>query len=92
MQPEASDRGGWDQWFGDGLERYNRGEDSGGMEAAEDMFEGETALARWAHATTHADKSLRLHRRATSVTSGGSLAVEVESVTGTSSGHVLVVA
>ena len=67
------------------------------MKATEDVVESETALARWAHATTHAahaDEPLRLHRRATLAADvGRSLTAEVEGITGAGGGvHVLVVA
>ena len=67
------------------------------LEAAEDVVKSETALARRAHAATHAahtNEPLGLHRRTTLAADiGGTLTTEVERVTGTSSrGHVLVVA
>ena len=64
------------------------------LETAEDVVESKTALAGWAHASTHAahtDEPLRLHRRATLTANGGPLTIEIERVTGTSGRrHVLV--
>ena len=67
------------------------------LEAAEDVVESETALARWAHAATHAahaNEPLRLHRRATLTADvGRSLTTKIEGVTRAGGGvHVLVVA
>ena len=65
------------------------------LEAAEDVVESETALTGWTHATTHtthADKPLRLHRRATLAANSGSLTTKVECITRSGGGgHVLVV-
>ena len=66
------------------------------LEAAENVVEGKTTLAGWAHAASHAahtNEPLRLHRRATLATNGGSLTTKVEGVTRAGGGgHVLVVA
>ena len=65
------------------------------LEAAKDVVENKTTLARWAHAathTTHPDEPLRLHRRAALTANSGTLTAKVERVTRTSCGvHVLVV-
>jgi len=67
------------------------------LKTAEDVVKGETTLAWWAHAATHAahaNEPLRLHRRATLAANvGGSLTTKVEGVTRAGGGgHVLVVA
>lgn len=65
------------------------------LKTAEDMVEGQTTLARRAHAATHTahtDEPLRLHRGASLASNGRSLTVKVERVAGAGSGgHVLVV-
>jgi hypothetical protein len=65
------------------------------LKTAEDVVEGEAALAGWPHATahaTHADEPLWLHRGATLTTNRRPLTVEVERVARTGAGgHVLVV-
>ena len=65
------------------------------LEAAKDVVESKTTLARWAHAATHPthpDEPLRLHRRAALTANSRTLTAEVERVTRTGCGvHVLVV-
>jgi hypothetical protein len=63
------------------------------LKTIEDVVEGETALARRAHAAVHTNEPLRLHSRALLARNGWSLTAKVGGVAGAGGGgHVLVVA